>query len=213
MVGGHALHHALEHPDVATVTSIGRRKLGIMNSRLSEVLHPDFADCSPLEVALRDQDAVIFCLGAYTGVVSDHDLRMITVNYPTEFARVFRKSSPHAALSFLSGSGADQTGKSRLAFARYKGEAERALLGAGFPQLYIFRAAYIYPVQPRKEPNLGYRLLRAMYPLLNRVVPSQVVRSDELAHAMVDITLPDAREGRGLVLENRDIRAFAKNPP
>jgi hypothetical protein len=41
-------------------------------------------------------------------------------------------SSPDAAFSFLSGNGADPTGRSRLAFARYKGEAEKALLAAGF---------------------------------------------------------------------------------
>jgi len=34
---------------------------------------------------------------------------------------------------------ADPTERSRLAFARYKGEAENALLAAGFPHVYIFR--------------------------------------------------------------------------
>ena len=37
-------------------------------------------------------------------------------------------SNPNAIFSFLSGSGADQSGRSRLAFARYKGRAEKALL-------------------------------------------------------------------------------------
>jgi uncharacterized protein YbjT (DUF2867 family) len=74
------------------------------------------------------------------------------------------RSSPDAAFSFLSGNGADPTGRSRLAFARYKGEAEKALLAAGFPRVYIFRPAYIYPVEPRKEPNFSYRLMRAIYP-------------------------------------------------
>ena len=50
-----------------------------------------------------------------------------------------------------------------MAFASYKGEAEKALLASGFP-VYIFRPAYIYPVEPRKEPNFSYRLLRAIYP-------------------------------------------------
>ena len=58
-----------------------------------------------------------------------------------------------------------------LAFARYKGEAENALLAAGFPRVYIFRPAYIYPVQPRKEPNFSYRLLRAIYPAFRVLVP------------------------------------------
>jgi hypothetical protein len=39
--------------------------------------------------------------------------------------------------------------------SRYKGEAENALHAAGFPRLYIFRPAYIYPVEPRKEPNVS----------------------------------------------------------
>src|SRR6202035_5965326 len=104
-------------------------------------------------------DAAIFCLGTYTGAVSDADLRRVTVDYTTEFARVLRASSPNATFTFLSGSGADPTGRSRMAFARYKGEAEKALSAAGFPHVYIFRPAYIYPVQPRKEPNFSYRLL------------------------------------------------------
>jgi uncharacterized protein YbjT (DUF2867 family) len=61
------------------------------------------------------------------------------VDYTIEFARVLHGSSPEAAFSFLSGNGADQTGRSRIPFARYKGEAENALLAAGFPRLYIFR--------------------------------------------------------------------------
>ena len=42
-----------------------------------------------------------------------------------------------------------------MAFARYKGEAEKALIAAGFPRVYMFQPAYIYPVEPRKEPNFG----------------------------------------------------------
>jgi hypothetical protein len=55
MVGGYALHYALENPAVASVTAIGRRKLGISHPKLTEVLHPDFADCSPLAEVLSSQ--------------------------------------------------------------------------------------------------------------------------------------------------------------
>ncbi len=79
----------------------------------------------------------------------------ITVDYTVEFARVLRENSPSAVFSFLSGSGADPTGKSRMASAPYKAEAEKVLLAEGFPSVYIFRPAYIYPVEPRKEPNLS----------------------------------------------------------
>jgi len=128
MVGGYALRYALDQPAVGSVTAISRRTLGISHPKLREVLNQEFGYCSAVAPALSDQDAAIFCLGAYTGAVSDAQLRAVTVGYVIAFARVLRASSPDAAFSFLSGSGADPTGKSRLAFARYKGEAENALL-------------------------------------------------------------------------------------
>jgi hypothetical protein len=109
--------------------------------------------------------------GAYTGAVSDAELRKVTVDYTIEFARVLRISSPAAAFSFLSGSGADPTGRGRLAFARCKGKAENALLAAGFPRVYIFRPAYIYPVEPRKEPNFGYRPVAQNPPRVSPAIP------------------------------------------
>jgi uncharacterized protein YbjT (DUF2867 family) len=208
MVGGYALRYALDHPAVGRVTAIGRRKLGISHPKLDEVVHRDFADCSALAEALSGQDAVIFCLGTYTGSVSDAELRKITVDYTIEFARVLRGSSRGAAFSFLSGSGADPTGRSRMAFARYKGEAEKALLASGFPGVYIFRPAYIYPVEPRKEPNLSYRLLRVIYPAFRVLFPNQVIPVDDLARAMVDVAVRETRETGGQVFENRDIHAM-----
>jgi uncharacterized protein YbjT (DUF2867 family) len=209
MVGGEALRYALDHPAVGVATAIGRKPTGLAHSKLKEVLHQDFADCSALAGPLSDQDAALFCLGAYTGAVPDAELRRITVDYAVEFARVLRASSPNATFAFLSGSGADPTGRSRMAFARYKGEAEKALSAAGFPRLYILRPAYIYPVQPRREPNFSYRLLRAIYPAFRVLFPNQVIRADDLARTMVDVATGGTGEGRNLVLENRDIRHLA----
>jgi uncharacterized protein YbjT (DUF2867 family) len=128
-------------------------------------------------------------LGTYTGAVSDAELRKTTVDYTIEFARVLRLSSPDVAFSFLSGGGADPTGRSRIPYARYKGEAENALIAAGFPSVYIFRPAYIYPVEPRKEPNFSYRLMRVIYPVFRALFPNQVIRADDLARAMVDVVV------------------------
>jgi uncharacterized protein YbjT (DUF2867 family) len=210
MVGGYALRYALDHPAVGRVTAIARRNLGISHPKLDEVLHPDFADCSALSQALSGQAAAIFCLGMYTGSVSDAELRKDHRRLHDRFARVLRGSSPGAAFSFLSGSGADPTGRSRMAFARYKGEAEKALLAAGFPRLYIFRPAYIYPVEPRKEPNFSYRLLRAIYPAFRVLFPNQVIPADELGQAMVDVAVRGTGKPGGVILENRDIRAMVE---
>jgi len=211
MVGGYALRYALEDPAVECATAIGRKTLRISHPKLKEVLHQDFADCSALAEALSDQDAAVFCLGVYTGAVSDAQLRRITVDYTIEFARVFHGSSPAATFSFLSGSGADPTGRSRIPFARYKGEAEKSLLAAGFPRVYIFRPAYIYPVEPRREPNFTYRLLRGIYPAFRVLLPNQVIRADDLAHAMVDVAVHGREERGGSVFENRDIRTMVES--
>jgi uncharacterized protein YbjT (DUF2867 family) len=206
MVGGYALRYALEHPCVKFATAIARRKLDLSHPKLNQVVHQNFADCCALREAVSGQDAAIFCLGAYTGAVTDAVLRTITVDYTVEFARVLQVSSPEAAFSFLSGSGADPSG--RMPFARYKGEAEKALLAAGFPRAYIFRPAYIYPVEPRKEPNVSYRLLRAIYPAFRMLFPNQVIRADDLARVMVDVVVQKTAERESRVFENRDIRAL-----
>jgi uncharacterized protein YbjT (DUF2867 family) len=211
MVGGYALRAALEDPAVRSVTAIGRKKLGISHAKLIEVIHADFADCSALAAPLENQDGAVFCLGTYTGLVSEAELRKITVDYTVAFARALHGSSPNASFTFLSGNGADPTGKSQLPYARYKGEAETALLAMGFPHVYVFRPAYIYPVESRKEPNFSYRLLRWVYPAFRIVFPNLVVRSDDLAKVMVDAAVRGTRRP-GPIFENRDIRTMLRPP-
>src|ERR1700746_3297682 len=69
-----------------------------------------------------------------------------------------------------------------------------ALLAAGFPHVYLFRPAYIYPVQPRTEPSFSYRLLRAVYPAFRVMFPNQVIRADDLARVMVDAAVHGSAE-------------------
>jgi hypothetical protein len=65
-------------------------------------------------------------------------------------------------------------------------------------------------VQPRKEPNFSYRLLRAAHPVFRALFPNQVIRADDFAWAMVDVVLRQTQERQGMVFENRDIRAMVK---
>jgi uncharacterized protein YbjT (DUF2867 family) len=205
MVGGCALQICLENPDVFLVTAIGRSRTGINDARLREVVVDDFTNYSALTDVLENQDAALFCLGVYTGSVPDDLFREITVDYTVAFAKALHQASPDAAFCLLSGQGADQSGKSRLAFARYKGEAEKALLNIGFPRVHIFRPGYIYPVMPRIEPNRMYRISRILYPVLRRVYPNIGIPSEDLARAMVSAALYGTCERNNPVLENKDI--------
>jgi uncharacterized protein YbjT (DUF2867 family) len=161
-----------------------------------------------LEDILENQDAVLYCLGAYTGAVPDDLFREITVDYTIAFAKALHKASPQAAFCFLSGQGADQAEGSRMAFARCKGAAENALLKIGLPRVHIFRPGYIYPVTPRKEPNLMYTISRFIYPLVSRIYTNIGISSEDLARAMVHAGLYGTDEYENPVLENKDIRSM-----
>ena len=207
MVGGIALSLCLDHPDVEEVTVIGRRAPDMEHDKLRSIVHADFTDLSAVSDALADQDFVLFCIGVYTGAVPDAEFRKITVDYTVAFADALHAKSPDAAFCFLSGEGADPTGKSRMSFARYKGEAENHLSGLGFGRLHIFRPGYIYPVTPRKEPSFTYAAFRAIWPALRLVAPGLGIASDELAAAMVKAGV-EGTDAAVSTLQNRDIRAF-----
>jgi hypothetical protein len=85
------------------------------------------------------------------------------------------------------------------------------LLAAGFPRIYIFRPAYIYPIEPRREPNFGYRLLRWICPAFRVVFPNLVIRSDDFARAMLDVAVQRMDGHQSLVFQNRDIKAIAQS--
>jgi hypothetical protein len=66
-------------------------------------------------------------------------------------------------------------------------------------------------VEPRKEPNFSYRLLRMIYPAFQVLFPNQVIRADDLARAMVDAVVSGTGQREGPVFENRDIRAMVES--
>ena len=61
-------------------------------------------------------------------------------------------------------------------------------------------------MEPRKEPNFSYRLLRVIYPVFRVLFPNQVIRADKLGRAMVDIAVRGTGKPGGLILENREIQ-------
>jgi len=204
MIGKLILDLCLQRTDVASVTSITRKPLGITHPKLKEVIHTDFLDLNPIRDQFRNQDCCFYCIGVYTGTVPREEFRKITVDYTRAFAETLKQMSPEVVFCFLSGQGADQTGKSKLMFAQDKGIAENILEQLAFRQLTIVRPGYIYPVTPRKEPNFFYLLSRILYkPLLSKLYPNIGLSSVQLANAMVKLGLDGATQQ---VYENKEIR-------
>ena len=208
MVGNLVVRQCLTRKEVGNVTIITRRETGISHDSLTEVIHSDFMDFSPISEHLKDQDVALYCIGVYSGAVPADEFTRITVDYTKSFAKEILKHNENLTFCFLSGAGADQQEKSRMLFARAKGAAENFLLNQEFGAVYIFRPRYIYPVTPRKEPNFTYRFTRVLYPVLSRIYPNIGMTSEELAHVMVDVGL---RGGNQSIYENSDIRRHLKD--
>lgn len=207
MIGGLVLEHCLQSPEIERVTIIVRRPTGIADDKLTEIIHSDYNNYAAIEDHFKDKDVAYYCIGVYTGAVPRDEFREITVDYTMAFAETLKKHSPVAAFCFLSGMGADRTETSRTMFAKDKGIAENFLLNQNFGKLYIFRPAYIYPVTPRKEPNLSYRVMRAVYPIFKVIYPNGAITSVELARA---IFLCGLKGWDKDTLENRDIKEAAR---
>lgn len=209
MVGGAAARLALDSDEVEEVRVLTRRPTGLDGPGLTEIVHADQGELSGIEGAFEGLDAALFCVGAYTGAIPDADFRYVTVDLAVAAGKAVRRGSPEAAFCLLSGQGADQSEKSRVAFARYKGMAENALKGMGFPRLHLFRPGYIYPTEPRDEPSALYASMRVLWPVARRIYPNLGISSVDLAAAMLDAAL-NGTPGHGAEeLENRDIRAMA----
>ena len=90
-------------------------------------------------------------------------------------------------------------------FARDKGMAENYLLKLKLKSIHIFRPGYIYPVMPRNEPNILYRLMRILYKIFSKVFPDMGVTSEKLAKTMVEAGF---NGGEKIYFENKEIRLF-----
>jgi nucleoside-diphosphate-sugar epimerase len=203
MIGGLILQKCLASDEVAEVRSIVRKPTGVKHPKLREIVHHDFCDYTSISTEFRNIDVAYYCIGVYTGAVPRDEFRKITVDYTMAFGEALRQHSDNTTLCFLSGQGADRNEKSSIAFAKDKGIAENILVNLGFKKLYIFRPAYIYPSQRRKEPNLTYKIMRAIYPLLKVVYPAGVITSNDLATSMFAAGMNGYEN---MTLENREIR-------
>jgi len=203
MVGNEVLKLLLAHPSIEKVISLSRRKIDTKHPKLEQIIPKSFLKYDNMQDALTNVDCVFYCLGAYTGTVSKELFRQITVDYPKELARELEKHSPKARFCLLSGAGADRTEKSRIQFAKDKGAIENYLSESKL-SFHAFRPGYIYPVEPRNEPNFMYRLSRFLYPLIRLFGKNASIQSTELAQAMVNVGINGSAHE---VFENRSILA------
>lgn len=201
MIGNIILEKCINSSEIGKIVSFVRRSSGVSSDKLEEVVLSDFKDYSLYENYFKDVDIAYFCIGVYTGQVSDAEFKEITVDYTVAFVDALKKASPKANFCFLSGGGADKTEKSKISFARYKGTAENYIFN-NLDNACSFRPAYIYPVEKRKEPNVTYKITRALYPVIKLFGDKMSIKSTELGEAMFKVGMRGTEEH---IFENADI--------
>ncbi|MEM8605791.1 MAG: epimerase [Myxococcota bacterium] len=167
LIGQGVLLQALDHPEVESVLSIGRRTLDASHPKLRQLEHDDFFDFAPLAEEFRGLDACFWCLGTASGGMSEKDYTRITYDFTMAAAKVLQSQSPGICFCFISGAGTDDTEKGRMMWARVKGKTENALRRCGFERLYLFRPAFIKSTRgDTTRGSVPRALFAGVYPLL-----------------------------------------------
>jgi uncharacterized protein YbjT (DUF2867 family) len=197
--GSELVRHAIRDPRVDEVRAVVRRELGFSHPKLCVVPCSNFDDLTAIREYLRGVRACFFCLGTSSRKTDEAEYRRITVGYALSAAHALLTESPDHSFHYLSGAGADVTGRSWMTWARVKGEAENELGRLRLKRLFIHRPGYIHPEDEYARPGMVSAIGRAVFPVLRAALPRTTISAVELARAMLGLEF--SRQSGG-VFEN-----------
>ncbi len=147
MVGQGVLRECLLDPDVESVLAVVRNASLPQHDKLREIVHQDVSDLAAIENRLSGYDACFFCLGVSSVGMKEETYRRVTYDLTVSAAKTLAKLNPAMTFIYVSGAGTDSTERGRSMWARIKGRTENTLLQMPFKDLFLFRPAYIQPLQ------------------------------------------------------------------
>jgi uncharacterized protein YbjT (DUF2867 family) len=212
MVGNAVLEECLANPDVTSVLSLGRSRTGRSHPKLTELIHGDMFDLSPVAGQLKGRNACFYTLGVTSAGMKEDAYSRIIVDMTKAVADAILPLNPGMAMVFVSGASSDSTEKGKVMWARVKGKAENLLLGMPFGSVTIIRLAGLIPAKGFKSKTFWYRLfyypLAPFLPLLHKLFPQYVTTP-----AILGRTFIRAAQGKApkQILEPPDIHALGKD--
>jgi len=209
MVGSAVMQECLENPAVTQVLSVGRSSCGRRHPKLTELLHPDMYDLSPVADRLKGFNACFYTVGVTSAGMNEADYAKLTYDMTKAVAETLLPLNRGMAMVFVSGASSDSTEKGKIMWARVKGRAENLLLRMPFKTVTIIRLAGLVPAKGFRSKTFLYRLfyvpLAPVLPLLARLFPKYVATPQILGRAFI-------RGAQGVlpkqILESRDIHAY-----
>jgi hypothetical protein len=194
MVGEGVLHVALNHPSITDVLIVNRKSIGITHPKLKEIIHADFFNLDPIAEQFSGYDATLFCLGVSSVGMNEEKYFQLTHTLTMHFASAVLKYSPNSTFSYISGVGTDSSEKGRSMWARVKGKTENNLMSLTsavppFKAVYCFRPGYLHPINGMKHTHPYYKYIGWMYPFFKVVLSKYTTTLEELALAMINVSL------------------------
>jgi len=210
MIGEGVLHECLQHSQVEKVLVITRQPSGYTHPKLSEIIHKDFFDISPLSDRLTGYNACYFCLGVTSVGKKEPEYTKLTYTLTMNFAGILAKLNPDMTFCYISGAGTDSTEKGKTMWARVKGKTENDLQKLPFKKVYNFRPGGIEPFLPLKPTHTYYKMYRYVKWIVSAmklIAPNYVITLKDLAAAMINASLIGYSKS---VLEMKDMKQLAK---
>jgi uncharacterized protein YbjT (DUF2867 family) len=210
MIGGGALIECLADPRVTAVTSLSRSSTGASHPKLTEILHRDFFDLQPVAAHLPGHDACFYCLGVTAVGLDEAAYSRVTYDLTLVAARAYLAANPGGTFCYISGAGADSTGRGPTMWARVKGRIENALLGLGFSRAYALRPGFIQPVKGVRSKTTWYQAfytaVAPLSPLIRLALPGMATTTAAVGRALIQLGLGAAAPP---IVTTRDINRLA----
>lgn len=207
MVGEGVLNECLIHPDIEHVLVLSRRKCGVIHPKLTEVIHDNFYDISPIKEKLKNYDGCLFCLGVTSLNKKESDYYSLTYTLTMGIAKVLSEINQGMTFCYISGAGTDSSESGNLMWARVKGKTENDLMKLPFKKVYNFRPGFLHPAKDAKNIHGFNFMYSLLYPILKPIAPSFVCTIGELGLAMIKVVIKGYNKQ---ILEVKDIVALSK---
>jgi uncharacterized protein YbjT (DUF2867 family) len=206
MVGAAVLEACLADLDVLSVVAVGRNPTGRSHPKLRELLAPDLFDLSALSSDLGGLNACFFTVGSTAAGKTESQYARENHELPLYVAKYLLERNSDLAITYVSGAGADSTGKGRVMWARVKGRTENELIAMPFRNATMFRLAGLVPLKGHPSKTRLYRIfytpLAPILPFLARLLPGSITTPRILGRAMIRAAQGHSRLSR---LEPQDI--------
>ena len=207
MVGEGVLMESLLHPDVEKVLVINRKPCGVTHPKLTEILHTNFLDLSPVADRLKGYNACFFCLGVSSVGIKEEEYYSLTYTLTLHMAEILARQNPDMTFCYISGAGTDSTEKGRMRWARVKGKTENDLIKLSFKKAFALRPGFMLPEKGAKNIHGYYAIFRILYPALRALFPGFVSTLKEVGIAMINSVTYGYEKP---VLEVKDIVELSK---